>query len=45
LQTPVIAPDEDFVQIGGGMKKVYSDKARLEMNLAMEFFAGIQSCI
>jgi len=35
LQTSVIAPDEDFVQIGGGMKKTYSDKARLEMNLAM----------
>jgi hypothetical protein len=35
LQTSVIAPDEDFVQIGGGMKKVYSDKSGLEMNLAM----------
>jgi hypothetical protein len=35
LQASVTAPEEDFVQIGSGMKKACSDKARFEMNLAM----------
>ncbi len=35
LQTSVIAPNEDLVQIGGRMKKAYSDKSYLERNLAM----------